>query len=172
MAAHDYEDTHDIGDLDDIELRDLVREHLAGHPALDIDLITVSVKDGRITLAGRVGTDGERRIAEHVITDTLGIVDFTNDLMVDVLARAESPIEIDDHLADEAQRSGALLGDAPENRDPEDEYYGGRVEDDIEGTTDYQKMMGEGISWNPPEGPTPEGLRGSDAGPEDFGERH
>src|SRR4051812_6111555 len=100
MAAHDYEDTHDIEDLDDRELRDLVREHLAGHPALDIDLITVSVQDGRITLSGRVGTDGERRIAEHVITDTLGIVEFTNDLMVDVLARAESPTDIDDHLVD------------------------------------------------------------------------
>jgi hypothetical protein len=42
----------------------------------------------------------------------------------------------------------------------------------VAGTTDYQKMMGQGLTWNPPEGPTPEGLRGSDAGPEDYGERH
>jgi hypothetical protein len=172
MAAHDYEDTHDVEDLDDRELRDLVREHLAGHPALDIDEITVTVKDGAITLSGRVGTDGERRIAEHVITDTLGIVEFTNDLMVDILMRAESPVDIDDHLADEEQRAGALLGDAPEQRDPEDEYFAGSARDDVAGTTDYQKMMGQGLTWNPPEGPTPEGLRGSDAGPEDYGERH
>jgi hypothetical protein len=172
MAAHDYEDTHDIEDLDDRELRDLVREHLAAHPALDIDDITVTVRDGTITLSGRVGTDGEKRIAEHVITDTLGIVEFNNDLMVDVLARAESPAAIDDHLADEEQRSGVLLGDAPEPQDPEAEYYADRAEDDIAGTVDYEKAMGEGMTWNPPEGPTPEGMRGSDAGPEDYGERH
>jgi hypothetical protein len=172
MAAHDYEDTHDIEDLDDRELRDLVREHLAGHPGLDIDEITVTVTDGEITLSGRVGTDGEKRIAEHVITDTLGIMEFRNELLVDVLMRAESPEPIDDHLADEQQRSGILLGDAPEPQDPEAEYYAGRADDDITGTVDYEKAMGEGLTWNPPEGPTPEGLRGSDAGPEDFGERH
>jgi hypothetical protein len=172
MAAHDYEDTHDIEDLDDRELRDLVREHLAGHPGLDIDEITVTVTDGEITLSGRVGTDGEKRIAEHVITDTLGIMEFRNELLVDVLMRAESPEPIDDHLADEQQRSGILLGDAAEPQDPEAEYYAGRADDDITGTVDYEKAMGEGLTWNPPEGPTPEGLRGSDAGPEDFGERH
>jgi hypothetical protein len=172
MAAHDYEDTHDIDDLDDSELRDLVREHLAAHPMLDIDEITVKVADGAITLTGRVGTDGEKRIAEHVITDTLGIVEFNNDLVVDVLARAESPEAIDDHLVDEEQRSGVLLGDAPETEDDEALYSAGRPPEDDSGTIDYEKAMGEGSSWNPPEGPTPEGLRGSDAGPEDFGEAH
>ena len=172
MAAHDYEDTHDIDDLDDRELRDLVREHLAAHPALDIDEITVTVKEGMISLTGRVGTDGEKRIAEHVITDTLGIVEFTNDLLVDSLMRAESPQAIDDHLADEEMRSGVLLGDSPEPDEADGEFHAGRTPDDIDGTVDYEKAMGEGTSWNPPEAPTPEGLRGSDAGPEDLGERH
>jgi hypothetical protein len=172
MAAHDYEDTHDIGDLDDRELRDLVREHLAAHPSLDIDDITVTVKEGAITLSGRVGTDGEKRIADHVVTDTLGIVELTNDLVVDSLARAESPADIEDHLVDEQQRSGALLGDVAEPGDSDDENYGRRPPDDDSGTADYQKMMGEGLTWDPPRGPTPEGIRGSDAGPEDLGERH
>jgi hypothetical protein len=172
MAAHDYEDTHDIDDLDDRELRDLVREHLAAHPALDIDEITVKVSDGAITLTGRVGTDGEKRIAEHVITDTLGIVEFNNELVVDSIARAESPAAIDDHLVDEEQRSGILLGDAPEPENDEALYSAGRSPEDDNATVDYEKAMGEGASWAPPEGPTPEGLRGSDAGPADLGEAH
>ena len=46
------------------------------------------------------------------------------------------------------------------------------TEEDLAGTTDYQRSVSEGLSWNPPESPTPEGLRGSDAGPEEMGERH
>ena len=75
----DYENIDDIDELDDRELRDLVRERLAEHTALDIDDITVRVQDGNVVLAGRVGTDGERRVAEHVLTDVLGLVDLTFD---------------------------------------------------------------------------------------------
>jgi hypothetical protein len=167
----DYENIDDIDDLDDRELRDLVRERLAEHTALDIDDITVTVTDGNVLLAGRVGTDGERRVAEHVLTDVLGLVDFTNDLVVDPLRRAESPMDIDEHLADESRRAGTLLGDMP--RPEEDEVaLEATEEEDLAGTTDYQRSVAEGLSWNPPESPTPEGLRGSDAGPEEMGEAH
>jgi BON domain len=162
MAAHDYEDTHDIDDLDDSELRDLVREHLSAHPMLDVGEMTVKVADGAITLSGRVGSDAEMRIAEHVITDTLGIVEFTNELVVDQLARGESPEAVDDRLGDEEQRSAVLLGDAPEPEDDEALYSAGRSPEEDSDTLDYEKTMGEGSSWNPPEGPTPEG--------DDFGE--
>ena len=107
----DYENMHDIDELDDRELRDLVREQLAAHTALDIDDITVSAAQGSVTLTGRVGTEGEKRVAEHVLTDVLGITDFTNDLVIDPIRRAESPVDIDEHLADEERRSGTLLGD-------------------------------------------------------------
>jgi hypothetical protein len=167
----DYENIDDIDDLDDRELRDLVRERLAEHTALDIDDITVTAKDGSVVLAGRVGTDGERRVAEHVLTDVLGLVDFTNDLVVDPLRRAESPMDIDDHLADEARRAGTLLGDMP-RPDSDEVALEATEEEDLAGTTDYQRSVAEGLSWNPPESPTPEGLRGSDAGPEEMGEAH
>ena len=81
----DYEDIHDIDELDDRELRDLVRGHLARHTALDIDDITVTAKDGCVPLNGRVGTEGEKRVAEHVLTDVLGITEFENDLVIDGL---------------------------------------------------------------------------------------
>src|SRR6476469_4082816 len=99
--AHDYEDIHDLDDLSDDELRELVREHLREHAGIDVDDISVSTSEGRVTLSGRVGTEGELRIAERVLTDTLGIAEVDNQLVVDAIRRAESPVAIDDHLADE-----------------------------------------------------------------------
>ena len=143
----DYENMHDIEELDDRELRDLVREQLSAHTALDIDDITVTAAQGSVTLEGRVGTEGEKRVAEHVLTDVLGITDFTNDLVIDPIRRGESPIDIDEHLADSTR-------------------------EDLSGTTDMNHVMEDGMTWNPPDLPTPEGLSGVDARPEDLGERH
>jgi hypothetical protein len=170
--ARDYENIHDIDELDDRELRDLVREHLAAHGGLDIDDLTITVQDGSITLAGRVGTDGERRVADHVLTDVLGIQEFANEIVVDPIRRAVSPMDIDEHLADEEARSGTLLGDVALPLSPETEYHAASADTDIAGTTDLQAAIAEGMTWNPPESPTPEGYLGSDAGPEDMGEQH
>jgi len=168
----DYENMHDIDELDDRELRDLVREQLAAHTALDIDDITVTVVEGSITLSGRVGTEGEKRIAEHVLTDVLGVVEFENDLVIDPLRRGESPLDIDDHLADEERRAGTLLGDVAVPLSDEADHLADREQEDIAGTTDYQQVMEAGKTWNPPASPTPEGMSGSDARPEDMGGQH
>ncbi len=170
--AHDYEDMHNIEELDDGELRDLVREQLAEHSGLDIDEITVLVADGNVTLSGRVGTDGERRIAEHVLTDVLGITEFVNDLVIDPVRRAESPAAVDDHLADDEDRSDSPLGDRAVPFSAEAEHLADELQDDVAGTTDYTRVMEDGMTWNPPDSPTPEGMLGSDAGPEDMGGRH
>jgi hypothetical protein len=170
--AHDYEDLHSAESLDDTELRDLVREELASHPGLDERDLVVHVHEGKVRLGGRVGTEGERRMAAHVLTDVLGIVEFTDDIVIDPLARAESPMDIDEHLADEELRAGAVLGDAPEPYSPEAEHLRADAQDDLTGTTDYEKVVGNGLTWNPPVNPTPEGLSGSDADPSDFGEDH
>jgi len=170
--AHDYEDMHNIEGLDDVELRDLVREQLAQHTALDIDDITVHAAGGMVTLSGRIGTDGERRIAEHVLTDVLGIQTFTNDLVIDPLRRAESPEGAEEHLADEELRSGTLLGDVAVPLSPEAAHLADAVQDDLEGTADYESVMENGMTWNPPSSPTPEGMSGTDAGPADMGGQH
>lgn len=169
--AHDYEDLHNIDQLDDRELRDLVREQLAAHAALDLDDITVQVAEGAITLSGRVGTESERRIADHVITDVLGIQEFSNDLVVDPLRRAESPMDIDEHNADEDRTAGLLLGDRAVPFSPEAEHLADDPETDLSGTTDVQNAIERAGSWNPPDGPTPEGLSGTDDGLS-TGERH
>ena len=70
--AHDFEDIDDIDDLSDDELRRLVRDRLTEHRALDVRDISIVVRDGVVALNGRVGTEGERRVAEHVLTDVVG----------------------------------------------------------------------------------------------------
>lgn len=170
--ARDFENLHDIGELDDRELRDLVREQLSQHGALDIDDITVTAQDGHVVLAGRVGTDGERRIAEHVLTDVIGVSDFSNEIVVDPIRRAVSPMAVDEHLVDEAQRAGTLLGDMPVPLSPEADHLADEADEDLTGTTNYEDVMENGLTWNPPESPTPEGFLGSNVEPEDMGEQH
>jgi hypothetical protein len=170
--ARDYEDINNIDQLDDRELRDLVREHLAAHNGLDIDDITVQVTDGGIVLSGRVGTEGERRIADHILTDVLGLQDFSNELVVDPIRRAEGSTDMDELVAEEEQQSGLLLGDRPVPLSPEAEHLADAPDTELGGTTDVQSAIERAASWNPPESPTPEGLSGTDAAPEDFGEQH
>lgn len=170
--ARDFENLHDISELDDRELRDLVREQLSQHGALDIDDITVTADGGHVVLAGRVGTDGERRIAEHVLTDVIGVSDFSNEIVVDPIRRAVSPMAVDEHLADEAQRAGTLLGDMPVSLSPEADHLADEADEDLIGTTNYENVMENGLTWNPPDTPTPEGFLGSNVEPEDMGEQH
>jgi hypothetical protein len=156
--ARDYEDIDDIDDLDDGELRDLVRERLAADNALDIDDITVRVEDGTVILEGRVGTDGEKQIAEHVVSDVLGVQEYRNDLFVDPTRRALSPEAIDEHLADEDRREGLLLGDRPMPIDPEADAVQDDMDHELYGTTDVGHAIQDGTAWIPPESPTPEGF--------------
>ena len=134
--ARDYEDIQNLDQLDDREIRDLVRERLAAHNGLDIDDIVVNVENGAIALSGRVGTEGERRIADHILTDVLGVQEFSNELVIDPIRRAESPMDIDDHLAEEDRASGLLLGDRPVPLDPEAEHLADDAETDLAGTTE------------------------------------
>ena len=83
-----------------------------------------------------------------------------------------SPLDIDEHLTDEQSRRGTLLGDVAVPQDPEAEHLADDVDDDLEGTTDMQKVMEDGMTWSPPDGPTPEGMLGTDAGPADMGGQH
>ena len=154
----DFEDIHDIDSLSDLELRDLVRTHLADNKSIDVDDITVTAKDGEVTLEGRVGTDGEVRVAEHLVSDLLGITRYRNNLVVDDSRRAESPEAIDDHLADEESHEGVLLGDRAVSLSPEAEHLDEDLDAQLYGTTDMQRVMEDGATWIPPESPTPEGL--------------
>lgn len=156
--AHDFEDIHDIDDLNDDELRTLVRTHLAADPAIDEADISVVVEDGVVLLAGRVGTEAEKQIAAHIVTDVLGVEQIEDQLVVDPLRRAISPEAIDEHLVDEEETSGLLLGDRAVPFDAEAEHLEEDLDTRLYGTRDVQKAIEEGASWNPPDTPTPEGL--------------
>lgn len=158
--ARDFEDIHDLDDLSDDELRDLVREQLAAHQGIDIDEITVSVESGVVTLDGRVGTDQERRIAEHVVTDVLGLDSIENNIFVDASRRVESPEAADDALAAEDAEDGLLLGDRPTQQNPEADHLADDIDHELYGTTDVQHAIADGTAWIPPESPTPEGVPG------------
>ena len=156
--ARDFEDIHNLDDLSDDELRGLVREHLQANNAVDIDDITVRVDDGVVVLGGRVGTDGEKLIAEHVVTDVLGAEEVRNEIVVDPMRRAESPQAIDEHLVDEDQHEGLLLGDRAVPLSPETEGVQDDVDHELYGTTDVGHAIQDGTAWIPPESPTPEGF--------------
>jgi hypothetical protein len=158
MLSRDYENIRDISSLSDEELRRLVREQLNRQRAFDPADITVSAEDGRVSLSGRVGTDVERRIAERFVTDVLGIRSLDNQLVVDPIRRAVSPEAIDDHLVDEEEHEGLLLGDRSRPFSPEAEHLHEDDEDEVYGTTDVQAAIEGATPWIPPESPTPEGL--------------
>jgi hypothetical protein len=170
--AHDFENTDDLQDLSDSELRGVVRERLAEHRGLDVNDITVHVENGVVSLSGRVGTESERRVAEHVITDVMGLSTVRNELIVDSLRRAESPEAVDDHLIDEEARAGLLLGDRPMPFSPEADHLEEDLDSRLFGTSDVGNAIERGTAWIPPESPTPEGLSGTDASPSDLGEEH
>jgi hypothetical protein len=160
--GHDFEDIDDVEDLSDTELRDVVRDRLAEHRGLDPRDITVSVHDRVVALDGRVGTDSERRIAERVVTDLMGIETVRNNLVVDSLRRAESPEAIDDHIADEDEHSGLLLGDRAVPFSAEAEHLEEDLDSRLFGTTDVGNAIESGTSWTPPTSPTQEGAEGEE----------
>jgi len=134
-------------------------------PAFDPEDIEIAVRNGVVRLSGRVGTESEYRIVEHVVTDVLGLTEVNNELVVDPIRRAESPVAIDEHLVDEDEHAGLLLGDRARTESPEAEHLSEDVRAELFGTADVQKAIESGISWNPPDSPTPEGLSGTDASP-------
>ena len=172
--TRDYEDFSSIEDLSDEELRQLVRQRLADHSGLDIDDMVVEVENGMVRLQGRVGTEAELRMAEHVLTDVVGIPEVDNQLVVDAIRRAETPIDVEDHIQMELAASGLMLGEAPEQESPEVDQA--RGDEDLEermfGTVNVQDAIAHGTSYNPPLSPTPEGMLGTDAGPGELGEDH
>jgi BON domain len=162
--ADDYDNTDEIENLSDDELRTLVRTELQSQKAFDADYLTVHVRDGNVTVEGRVGTEAELRILDHVLTDSIGLADVDNQAVVDDNVRAESPEAIDEHLVDEREHSGILLGDAPSEEDPEAEHISRDRNLNPRATHDVLEAIEEAEPWIPPEGPTPEGL-GEEEGP-------
>jgi len=171
-VAQDFENIDDTASMSDGELRAFVRDRLEEQLAFDPDDIEIAVRNGVVRLSGRVGTESEYRVVEHLVTDVLGLSEVKNELVVDSIRRAESPIAIDEHLVDEDAHEGLLLGDRPGTDSPEAAHLHEDVRAELFGTADVQKSIEGGIPWTPPDSPTPEGLSGTDATPGVLGEDH
>lgn len=153
----DFEDIFDTEDLDPQELRRLVRETLRDNRSIDPLDINVHVREGKVILAGRVGTDTEKRIAERVVADRIGLQNVESQLVVDPNRRATSPEAADENVSDEAEHEGLLLGDAPRSHADGTDHLAAHAEDELLGTVDRTEAIEDGIPWIPPESPTPEG---------------
>jgi len=165
--ADDFDNSDEIQNLSDDELKRYILDELRSQKAFDVNDIDVDVNGGAVRLTGRVGTEEELRIIDHVLTDVISVRNVDNELVVDAIRRAQSPEAIDEHLADEDAHSGLLLGDVPRPFSPEAEHLADMGVDDSEGTHDVQESIESAEPWIPPESPTPEGLSGQDQG--DFG---
>lgn len=168
----DYEDIRELDNLSDGELRALIRDTFEQQLLFDPDDVDISVKNRVVSLSGRVGTEEELRIAERVVTDMVGLENIRNNIVVDPIRRAESPEAIDENLVDEELHEDLLLGGRVRSDDPEAEHLHEDLRSELFGTTDVHEAIEEGIPWNPPDGPTPEGLGGSDAGPNVMNDKH
>ena len=156
--TRDFEDIFRLDDLNDDELRALVREQLADYETVDADNILVTASNGEVVLAGRVGTEEERRIAERILADVIGLKRYRNDLVVDEIRRDEAPEAVDDQLAESRERTGEPIGRRPENIDDEAEHLEENLDAQMFGTHDLQSAIERGTAWNPPDEPTPEGF--------------
>jgi hypothetical protein len=167
--ARDFEDVFDLSDMSDDELRSLVRDELSRYDGVDADSVVVQVSDGVVRLSGRVGTDGERQIAEHILTDVIGVDKYQNDIVVDEIRRDQAPEEADDAAAQRAEGSGEPLGRPRSPRDDEDASDEDELESRLYGTHDVSSAIENGTPWVPPEAPTQEGFSGrvGDWDPED-----
>ena len=162
--ADDFDNSDEIQNLSDDELKRYVLDQLRSQKAFDVDDITVEVRGGAVRLSGRVGTEEELRIIDHVMTDVISVKNVDNEIVVDELRRAQSPEAIDEHLADEEAHSGLLLGDFPAPHSPEAEHLADLPADDSAGTHDIGESIESAEPWIPPESPTPEGIGGQDQG--------
>ena len=146
--ADDYDNTEDIENMTDDELKAYVLAQLASQKTIDVTDVTVHVKDGMVCLEGRVGTEEELRIIDHVVTDLTGIEEIDNQIVIDELRRAESPeaIDVEKELLQQGFADVTLL------------------EEEAAGTHDVGEAISEAEPWIPPEGPTPEGVSGQNDG--------
>jgi hypothetical protein len=156
--ARDFSDLYDFSSMTDDEIYDVVVQELSEYPNLDTGWIEVTVHGGHVTLAGRVGSDAEVRVAEQVVGEVLGIESLTNNLVVDELHRETLP-EAADEAAAEADELDDQLGGSTQ-QDNQSDTASHLVEDleaETYGTHDMQEAIEEGTAYEPPDRPVADG---------------
>jgi hypothetical protein len=150
--------TFDFSTMTDDEIYDLVVQHLGEYPELDMGWIEVTVRNGHVTLSGRVSSDGEVQIAEKALVDVLGLDEthFTNDLVVDELHRGEMPEAADDAVTQDREVDDQL-GEPAFDQSDTAEHLVEDLDAAAYGTHDVGTAIEEGTSYEPPDRPVPDG---------------
>lgn len=156
MAGRYTGDIFDFSGMTDDELYDLVVQQLREHPEVDEGWIQVGVKDGHVTLSGRVGSDSEVSVAEQVITEILGIEAFTNELMVDELHRGQMPEAADDAIMQDLEVD-TQYGGSNENHSDTAAHLVEDLEAQTYGTHSVTDAVNDGAAYEPPDRPVGEG---------------
>lgn len=156
--------TFDFSTMTDDEIYDLVVQNLGEYPELDMGWIDVTVRDGHVTLSGRVSSDAEVQIAEKALVEVLGLdeTSLTNDLMVDELHRGEMPEAADDAVTADLEVDDQL----GEPQFDQSDTAGHLVEDldaQTYGTHDVGTAIEEGASYEPPDRPVADGYRNTES---------
>ena len=155
-------DPYDFSVMDDDEIYDVVVQHLSEYPELDMGWIEVRVRDGHVTLSGRVSSDGEAQIAEQALLDVLGLPEITNELVVDELHRGEAPEAADDAVAQDREVDDQM-GEPLGNHSDTAEHLVEDLDAMSYGTHDPGTAIQDGASYEPPDRPVPDGYGSREA---------
>jgi hypothetical protein len=156
MATQHGGELFDFSDMTDDEIRGVVVEQLREYPNLVADALEVTVRNGHVTLGGRVGTDAEVQVAEAVLDDVLGIETYTNDLVVDESRRYELPNAADDAAA-AAEELDDQLGTMDDQQSDTAEHLHEDIESQTYGTHDVGTAVRDGATYSPPDRPVSDG---------------
>jgi hypothetical protein len=156
MAGRYTGDIFDFSGMTDDELYDVVVQHLREHPEVDSEWVEVRVKDGHVTLLGRVGSDAEISVAEQVVTEILGLQEFTNELMVDELHRGEMPEAADDAVTQDLEVE-AQYGQTNANQSDTAAHLVEDLGAQTYGTHSVTDAVNDGAPYSPPDRPMGEG---------------
>lgn len=150
--ARDYDNLYDITNLDDGELKDLVLQELREYPDIDVDLVEVNVDQGRVHLAGRVGTEQEVQAVESVVTDLLGVDRVRNELVVFDSVRGERSEAADDALVEELEADPQFsVGAGTQNTSDTAQHLVEDLEAEHFGTHNVQEAVERGTAYEPPD---------------------
>lgn len=157
----DFEGVLDPEGMSDDELYDVIMERFEASPQVQQGWIDLGVRDGFVTLGGRVGTDTEIQVAESIVTDIVGVGRYTNELMTSDLHRESTPEAADDAVLQDRESDDQLGEPDPQQSDTA-EHLATDLEGESFGTHDMGAAIEDGMTYTPPDRPFPDGYRSTE----------
>lgn len=154
--AEDFSRIYDFDTMTDDEIYAVVVQHLSDYAEVDADDLEVQVREGHVTLSGRVSSDREVQVVRSVVADLLGVERFTNDLVVDELRRGTAPEAADDAVVADMEVEDQL-GEEDPNQSDTAQHLREDLESATYGTHDAQQAVEEGATYEPPDRPVSDG---------------